>query len=71
MAHKANVKAVDSMGRSALKHAQLAHHSEAAARLAVATRKMDGIDEEEEHEEPEEVERVGFLTQSLGIQSHF
>ncbi|CAE7458648.1 ANK1 [Symbiodinium pilosum] len=45
MAHKANVKAVDSMGRSALKHAQLAHHSEAAARLAVATRKMDGIDE--------------------------
>ena len=72
--HKANLKAVDGLGRSALKHAELAHHDEAAAKLA-ATRTMEVIGSEEEGSEAEEAEQAqaDFLTQSLqsmGFQSH-
>ena len=66
--HKANLKAVDSLGRSALKHAQLAHHERAAARLARA-KELDSDEALLEEEEEAEAE-PDFLMQSLGLQSH-
>lgn len=73
--HRANLRAVDGAGRSALKHAQLAQHAQVRAKLTEAMRSKVGQDQlkegqlAEEDEDEEELPEADLSIQSLCLQS--
>eukprot|EP00439_Symbiodinium_sp_Y106_P046357 s1384_g5.t3 len=72
--HRANLRAVDGAGRSALKHAQLAQHAQVRAKLTEAMRAKAGQDQlkegqgGEEDEDEEELPEADLSIQSLCLQ---